>query len=299
MIKPLRLVTGDLVAIVASASPIREEFLSRGVAEIEALGYRCTYADTITSRHRYLAGNDQRRAEELIRWLSDPEVKAIVFARGGFGTVRILDRLGPQVLLAPKILCGYSDITSLHLHVQRCAGWVTFYGPMAAWDFARGPNAYDRESFVAAVSGETQRFRGLRTIKSGRPVTGRLAGGCLSLIQASAGTTYQPALDGCIVVLEDEGVKPYQLDRMLTHLRRAGVLDGVLGLVFGEMPNCVQTEAQGYELADVIAESAPEIPVLMGLPAGHARRVATIPFGVSATLHPEAGMVEITEPAVA
>ncbi|MEW6363063.1 MAG: LD-carboxypeptidase [Acidobacteriota bacterium] len=286
------------MAIAASASPIREEFLVRGVAEIEALGFRCKHEESIFARRLYLAGSDERRAGELIRYLADSEVKAIVFARGGFGTARLLDRLGPEVLRAPKILCGYSDITTMHIHIQRSVDWVTFYGPMAAWDFARGPSAYDRDSFLAAVSGEPQAFRGLRTVKPGRPVTGRLAGGCMSLIQASTGTRYQPSYDGCILVLEDEGVKPYQLDRMLTHIRRAGVLDGVRALVFGEMPNCSQTESQGYELADVIADAAPDVPILMNLPAGHARRVVTIPLGVTARLDTEAGLLDITESGV-
>ncbi|MBI2841277.1 MAG: LD-carboxypeptidase [Acidobacteria bacterium] len=298
MLKPPRLRAGDMVAIAAPASPIREEFLSRGVAEIESLGFRCVYEPGILSRERYLAGSDRRRADELTRYLNDPQVKAIISARGGYGSGRAIDLLTVTSLKSPKILCGYSDITALHLFFQQRAGWVTFYGPMAAWEFARGDRSYDRAAFMSAVTGEPQSFSGLRCVRQGPVVRGRTMGGCLSIIEAAAGTGMLPSFEGSILVLEDESVKPYQLDRMMVHLRRAEVLTGVRAIVFGEMPHCNQTEDQGYDLADVIADVTPEVPVLTGLAAGHAKRVTTLPLGIEAELDPAAGCMKLLESAV-
>lgn len=287
-----------MVAIAAPASPIREEFLSRGVAEIESLGFRCVYDSGILARERYLAGSDQRRADELTRHLDDPRVKAIVFARGGYGSGRTIDLLTVTSLQSPKILCGYSDITALHLFFQQRAGWVTFYGPMAAWEFARGDRSYDRAAFMSAMTGEPQSFHGLQCVRQGPVVRGRTMGGCLSLIEAASGTEMLPSFDGSILVLEDESVKPYQLDRMMLHLRRAGALSGVRAIVFGEMPQCIQADGQDYDLRDVIAAVTPEVPVLMGLAAGHATRVTTLPLGIEAELDPAAGSMRLLEPAV-
>ncbi len=299
MLKPQRLRAGDLIAIAAPGSPIREEFLERGVAEIESMGFRCRYDQTIFSRYRYLAGSDERRADELLTYLAEPEVKAILFARGGFGTARILNRLPSSVFDRPKILCGYSDLTALHLCVHAEANWVTFYGPMAAWELGRGDQSYDKASFLSAISGEVQVFSNLRVIRRRPAVRGLLLGGCLSLLQSAIGTPLMPNLSGSILLLEDEGVKPYQLDRMLLHLRQSGSLEGVRGIVFGEMPGCMQVDHQGYEIADVIEDITPAgIPVAMNLPAGHAVRVATIPLGIEAELDSASNTLRLLEAAV-
>jgi len=300
MLKPPRLRPGDLVAVAAPASPIQESYLKLGVAEIESLGFHCRYDPEILSRHRYLAGTDERRFQELQQMLADPDVKAIVFARGGYGSGRMLGLLEKRHFPRLKILCGYSDVTALHLHVHSMLRWITLYGPMAAWDFARGPRSYNRESFLSAVFGECQTYGGLRVIRPGKPVRGRLLGGCLSLLQCAVGTVSMPDLTDAILLLEDEHVKPYQLDRMLHHLRWAGALRTIRAVVFGEMPHCTQADEQGYELSDVIQDAVPHgIPVVMNLPAGHAVRVATVPLGVQAELDPEKGELRILEPAVA
>lgn len=298
MVKPPRLKAGDLVAIAAPASPVREEFLRRGVAEIESLGFRCAYDSGILSRRRYLAGSDERRAAEMLGHLRAPESKAIIFARGGYGAARIVDRLMDEKPGNPKIICGYSDVTTLHLLLQKQFDWVTFYGPMAAWEFARGEGSYDRESFLDAVSGERQTFDGLKCVKPAGVVRGPLLGGCLSLLAAAIGTSIQPRLEGSILMIEDENVKPYQLDRMLLQMRLSGLLAGVRGLVFGEMRGCSQSGEQGYELAEVIADVTPEVPVVMNLPAGHAARVSTLPLGVEAELDAAAGRLTVLEAAV-
>lgn len=308
ILKPEALCAGDTVAIVAPASNLKPEFLSRGVAELNRLGFHATYQDDILAKDRYTAGPDARRAAELMRAFADPKVKAVWAARGGYGVMRILAMLDEQLLRAtPKIFIGYSDLTALHLYLYRRFGWVTFHGPMAAKDLAGGKDHYESKSLLAAIS----RAEPIGTIPapetrmlhrgSGGRVAGRLLGGCLSLISAMMGTPDELDTDGSILFLEDTSTRPYAIDRMLQQLKRAGKFDGVQGIVFGEMLDCIQHPEQGYTIQDVLADCTAElgVPVMFGLPSGHSPRGnLTLPLGVMATLDAERGVLSVEEAAV-
>ncbi|MBL8189769.1 MAG: LD-carboxypeptidase [Acidobacteria bacterium] len=305
---PARLHAGDTVAVVAPASNLKAEYLARGVAELERLGFRVKYRPDILDKAWYTAGNDQRRADELMEAFADPEIKAVWAARGGYGVMRMLPLLDEAVLRAnPKVLIGYSDLTALHLYLYRRFGWVTFHGPMAAKDLASGAEHYDRESLLAALT-QTQPMGELKSSKtemlhqgSSRTVSGRLLGGCLSLLVAMMGTSDELDTRGSILFLEDTGTRPYALDRMLQQLRLAGKFDEVRGIVFGEMTDCVQHADQGYSIQDVLAECTAdlEVPVMFGLPSGHSPiGNLTLPFGVMATLDAERSVLSVDEAAV-
>ncbi|MBI1761851.1 MAG: LD-carboxypeptidase [Acidobacteria bacterium] len=295
LIKPPALRPGDTVAIVAPASNLKPDYLQRGVAELERLGFRIKYAPDILDKARYTAGSDERRARELHAAFADPDVKAVWAARGGYGAMRLFKLLDDASLVQqPKIFIGYSDMTALHLRFYRRFGWVTFHGPMAAKDLAGGVEHYDQRTLLDALT----RTEPLGLIQSaqtewlhhGAPVSGRLLGGCLSLIAALQGTPDELDTRGSILFLEDTSVKPYALDRMFQQLKLAGKFDEVRGLVFGEMLDCVQHAAQGYTIQAVLAELTAElkIPVLFGLPSGHSPRGnLTLPLGVQATLTAE------------
>lgn len=291
LIKPPRLKPGDTVGIVAPASNIRPEWLEAGIRELERLGLRAKYLPSIFERHFYLAGSDQRRAAELMTLVADPDVTAIFAARGGYGSARLVDRLDEEIIRRhPKIVMGYSDITALLLWLQTRFGWVVFHGPMVTREFAAGPGYYDEELFWRALGrpepiGEID-TSGTRVLSPGR-AHGPLIGGCLTLLTSSLGTDYEFDARGRILFLEDYQAKPYQIDRMLTHLRQANKLTGVRGLIFGEMTECVQHEAQGYTIEDVIRQCVGDlgIPILFGLRSGHSiRGNLTLPFGVEVTL---------------
>lgn len=306
IIKPRRLSQGDAVAIVAPASNLRADYLERGAAEIERLGFRVRYDPEILSKDRYTAGSDERRARELISAFTDPEVGAVWAARGGYGSMRLMRMLDCELLRAnPKVFIGYSDITALHLFLYRRLGWVTFHGPMAAKDLAGGGEHYDRESLIRAISEDLPAGAvggGLMLHEGGgRPASGRLLGGCLSLVAAMMGTPDELDTRGSILFLEDTATRPYAIDRMLQQLRLAGKFDGASGIVFGEMRDCVQHADQGYDIRDVLAECTAGlgIPVMFGLPSGHSPRGnLTLPLGVAATLDPQNAILSIDEPAV-
>ncbi len=310
--KPPALEAGDRVAVVAPASQVREAYLLRGIAELERLGFRPTFRPDILARGRYTAGDDRRRTDELIEAFTDPTVKAVWAARGGYGSMRMLGLLDrPEVMerlrCHPKIFIGYSDLTALHLFFYKRLNLVTFHGPMVARDLADGGDHYDRATLLQSIShGETPReILSPRTTilhhGSGETVTGRLLGGCLSLIVSLLGTPYELPTAGSILFLEDTGTKPYAIDRMLQQLRLAGSLDGVRGLIFGEMSDCVQHEAQGYRIEDVLSECTADlgIPVLFGLPSGHSPSGnLTLPLGIAASLDIDRQTLRIEESAV-
>jgi muramoyltetrapeptide carboxypeptidase len=308
VIKPAALRAGDAVAIVAPASNLKADYLARGVAELERLGFQARYGPGILDKARYTAGDDKRRADELTRAFADPEIKAVWAARGGYGSMRLFRLLDEELMgRRPKVFIGYSDMTALSLYFYRRFGWVTFHGPMAAKDLAGGEEHYDRETLIKAVTSPAP----LGEIRSNKTemlhhgadarVTGRLLGGCLSLIVAMMGAPDELDTRGSILFLEDTATRPYAIDRMLQQLKLAGKFDEVRGIVFGEMTDCIQHADQGYRIQDVLAECTADlnVPVMFGLPSGHSPRGnLTLPFGVTATLDTRRGVLSIDEAAV-
>jgi muramoyltetrapeptide carboxypeptidase len=291
MIKPPALRPSSLVGVVAPASPIRREFLDKGVEELTRLGFRARLGRAIDEGSRYTAGDAARRAADLVELWEDPEVAAIFCARGGYGSLELLDRLDAERLRAhPKIVLGSSDATALLCFLAARVGLVSFHGPMVAQQMARGRSAYDPDNLLALLGDGRPAGRlvatGVRSLHPGR-AEGIVLGGCLSLVTALIGTPYLPRFDGAIVFLEDTAVKPYQIDRMLWQLRTSRSLEGVRGLVFGEMPGCEQHPSQGYALDDVLRDATAglEVPVLSGFPSGHCLAPAmTLPLGIRASL---------------
>jgi Uncharacterized proteins, homologs of microcin C7 resistance protein MccF len=232
-------------------------------------------------------------------------VKAIFAARGGYGSVRILPLLEDEIIQAnPKIVLGYSDITSLLIYLYQRHGLVSFHGPMVAKDFRGGSGHYDLPSFQSILmnsSVPTQiNVDGTEILSSGI-ARGRLLGGCMPMITASIGTPYELDTTDSILVLEDVGAKPYQIDRMLQHLKLAGKLSTVRGFVFGEMVDCIQTKDQGYTLQQVIVDciGVLGVPILFGLKIGHTEQQnITLPLGVEVELNCMTPSLTITESAV-
>jgi muramoyltetrapeptide carboxypeptidase len=302
-IKPPALRPGDLVGIAAPASNIKPDLLDAGRRELERLGFRTACRSGITTTHRYFSGSDERRAAEFLEMLQNPEVRAVFCARGGYGSGRIIPYVEAEIIRSnPKIISGSSDITALLQHVDR-AGLVSFHGPMVATTFRLGEAGYNRTVLLGVLGGEAVRFPldGTTVLREGEG-TGRLTGGCLSLVAATLGTSYEIDTADSILVLEDIDAKPFQIDRMLVQLKHSGKLDSVRGIVFGEMPNCVQNANQGYTLEDVVMDVLDDrrCPILYGFPTGHTTRPNLIvPFGVQARLVLGAQSVfEMIEPAV-
>lgn len=285
---------------MTSASPVRGEMFEQGIAVLRSLGFDVRYHD-VYQKWRYLAGDDAHRREQLQSALLDPECRAIFFARGGYGSLRLL-QTQLQVLSPPKVLHGCSDISSIHQYFQRNHQWVVFHGPMPSGDFARG-QLHMRSLQQAMMESEPYVLepQGVETLVYGS-AEGRLTGGCLTLLHASLGTAWEPDWKDAIVFLEDVAVKPYQIDRMLTHLKIAGKFNEARAIVFGEMNDCIQVENQGYTLQEVILDVVGgfNVPVFYGFPSGHVRGLNwTVPLGVEARIGSDPAFhLEILEGAV-
>ena len=306
-VKPRALRAGDTVGIVAPASNIKRTELEAGCEALRRAGYRPFYLDSILEQDHYFAGSVKRRTRELEEMFVRDEVRAIVCARGGYGANYLLRELDLEKIKAhPKILVGYSDITTLLTHFVDAASLVTFHGPMAAKDWAH-EDGVDLVSWESALSGaiewEVALGEGVSGLVEG-DAEGVLYGGCLSILVASLGTPYEIKTAGTVLFVEDLAAKPYQIDRMLMQLKLGGHFDAVRGIIFGEMLDCVQTVNQGYTLQDVVLRIVGDLglPVAFGVRSGHVTsRNITLPFGVRAKLAVRDGQVNlrILEPAVA
>ena len=288
--RPRALRSGDLVGVCAPAGPVDAAALDRGVAELDSLGFRVRRAEGSLERRGFTAGPLATRLAGLRGLFADDEVKGIFCARGGAGAAALLPHLDAEWFRArPKVFVGYSDVTLLHLFLNRL-GLVTFHGPMVAKDLAA--RAYDRASLLGTIAGEGDPYRSdaedLLPLRAGE-AEGRLRGGCLSLLAGAAGTPWalDTAGEDTILFVEDVDEPPYRIDRMLRQLRYSGALAGVRGIVFGDMKGCSPRLEADYTLEDVVKEALEglDVPLALGLSSGHSTGPnVTLPFGVRARL---------------
>ncbi len=291
-IKPPALQRGDVVGIVAPASNVRRDALEAGCDGLRTLGYEPFYFDSIFEQDLYFAGSVDRRARELEEMFARDDVRAIICARGGYGSNYLLQALDLEKIKAhPKIFVGYSDNTSLLTYFANSAGFVVFHGPMVAKDFCSA-DGLDLDSWQNSVGGTPEWaikvHSEAKSLVEGS-AEGILYGGCLSILVASLGTPYEIQTDGTILFLEDIAAKPFQIDRMLMQLKLAGKVRGVRGIIFGEMLDCVQNPAknQDYTVEEVVRRVLGDlaVPITYGLRSGHvSRQNITLPFGVRAAL---------------
>jgi muramoyltetrapeptide carboxypeptidase len=292
--KPLlpipRVVEGAGISIVAPASFAQMERVEQGAGALRGFGFEPKFAANAGERGPlYFAGSPAQRLADLNAAFADESTSAVMALRGGYGANYLLEGLdAARVREHPKAFWGYSDLTGIQLHLLDTIGLMAFHGPMLAADFYR-EDGVDGPSFQAALSGDAYTVgasEGLRTIKAGS-ARGVLYGGCLSILVSLLGTPWEPRMEGTLLFLEDVGVKPYQIDRMLWQLRQAGKLDGVPGIVFGEMQECTSAGA-GPELLEKAILSALDGfagPVTIGLRSGHVSRSnVTLRFGAEAEL---------------
>lgn len=292
--------------VVAPASPVKEDALRRGCAELERLGYQVKWDPRVLARQVYFAGSVEERLAKLLFALDEDSSHATFCARGGYGAGYLLERLGPRRLKLPKIFLGFSDITLLQLFFWRKKKWVGFYGPMVAAGFDKGadvPGGYDLQSLQQALTQASHGWKlDLRgeTLCFGR-AEGTILGGCLTLVEATLGTPWEIQTGGSILLLEDCTMKPYQVDRALVHLRQAGKFKNVRAMVLGEFPECEPPVAGGPTVRNVFERIVEplKIPIVWGAPVGHTpRAMLTVPLGVKARLVAQgSGRLEILEPA--
>ncbi|HXG55116.1 MAG TPA: LD-carboxypeptidase [Vicinamibacterales bacterium] len=289
MRKPRALLPGDRVAVIAPASSAAMDELTAGADELRALGFLPQQADSLFARGRYTAGSPATRADALRDAWADPMLKAIIAARGGYGSVQLLPLLAATDFEGrPKAFIGYSDNTSLMSWLTLTAGIVTFHGPMIEGRFARGAAGYDRDTFErclmqARPMGPVTHDH-LEVIRPG-DASGMLLGGTMTQLAGSLGTPYAfDPPDGCILFFDEVAERPYRVDRLFTQLAQAGIIRRAAAIVFGELPRCDEP-AGAPRIRDVVMDLTEGFPgpVLFGLPSGHTDGATlTLPFGVRA-----------------
>jgi len=297
LVKPRALRPGGTVALAAPAFATEPERVEEGRAWLEASGFRVRVRPDLTDACGYLAGDDARRGGELMQWIDDPEVEAILCVRGGWGCHRIVPRLdAARVRAARKLLVGFSDVTTLLLWQLRLAGLAGLHGPML--ERPGGPTEEEREALLRALTGKPLPPLPA-TPQGGGRAEGRLVGGSLTLVAASLGTPWAPRTRGAILVLEDVGEKPYALDRLLSHLEAAGVLAGVAGIAVGYLTGCSDPKRPQPSAEEVVRERlAPlGVPLVTGLPSGHGTPNLPWPPGARAALDADRGELTLLEPA--
>lgn len=296
---------GAGVSVISPASFAAPERVEGGMERLRSLGFAPRLGKH--TQHRgplFFAGTPAQRLADLNAAFADPETSIVTCVRGGYGSNYLLDGIDLDLIEQhPKPFFAYSDLTGIQLHLLDKLGLPAFHGPMVAADFSLDDGVH-MASFQAALAGETYSLgtaEGLRTLKPGT-VQGTLYGGCLSILISLLGTPWEPRTEGKVLFLEDTGAKPYQIDRMLWQLRHAGKLDGVRGIVFGEMLDCVSPGAPPHLLEEVIVHAFKDIniPIVIGLRSGHvSHHNVTLLFGVNAELHAaEEAQLHLRESAV-
>lgn len=310
LIRPPRLRRGDKVGLVSPATAaFRREPEAIRKEALEALGFDVAYGEHYFDRFGYFGGEDEARASDINSFFADPDIR-MIFARGGWGSARVLPLLDyAQIAANPKVLLGYSDASALINGVHTQTGLVTFHGPSpldrysADWFeriLMRGEAATMTNLEQIEDSELVQTEHRLRTLTSGR-ATGPLLGGNLTVLTNIMASPYLPDFDGAILFLEDVAEAVYRVDRMLTELKLAGVLDRIAGFVFGRCTDCEPANSYGsLTLEDVLEQHIGElgIPAFDGSMIGHIDQQFTLPLGVDVEIDAGQGSIRLLEPAV-
>ncbi len=289
---------GAILGLCAPGGPVDGPTLDAGVSWLEGEGYRVRFGANLHRRSGYLAGTDDERLSDLRTLIRDPDVSAILLARGGYGISRILRALDPDELReCGKLFVGYSDATALLIHLRECAGLASVHGPMLdRTDLTTAA----RDRLLALLRGESGEPLEGRSESGGR-ARGPLVGGNLTLVTASLGTASEIDTRGAILFLEEVGEEPYRIDRALVQLRDAGKLSEVTGVAVGQLVRCRGERYPQPSPEEVVREVLlPEVsgPVVVDLPFGHVADHRALGFGVEAELNGETGMLSLLGPVV-
>jgi muramoyltetrapeptide carboxypeptidase len=283
---------GDAIGIATPASPYKAEALREGIHLLQQWGFKVSLGRKVIGRKGYLAGTDRERAEELMGLFCDPEIKAILCSRGGYGAMRILEFLDFNLIKDhPKFFMGFSDITVLLTALWKKAGLMTFHGPMVTTLPQLGASSLIRVQ--ATLRGHYQIEIPLDSNQAVWPGSARgiLAGGNLTMLTHLIGTSYEPDWDQAILFLEDCGEDPYRVDRLFMHLRLRGCLERVSAILLGKFTGFDKKDLSLSRVKEILGAS--NTPVWTGLPVGHGSRNIPLPVGAPAFLDGERGVLSV------
>jgi len=304
--KPKALRQGSRIGLFSISSPPDAVQVLAGAAELKRLGFDVAFPPE-RQPQGYFAATHEERLQDFCDTVHNKTVDGLVATRGGYGSNYLIDERLATRLLGSKVLIGFSDFTAIQVLLWQVRQWVCFYGPMAASGFNNGagkPGGYDEASFLEAVRNTRGKWKlplqGAALVPG--KAQGRLLGGCLTLLQTTLGTGWQLDTREAILVLEDRGSKPYQVDRALRHMKQAGQFDHVAGFVLGDFSDC-EPPVPGSPTVREVCErilGPCKVPIVCGAPIGHTSRpMLTLPLGVKVKLHSmREGILEFLEPAV-
>jgi len=305
-VRPARLVKGDAIAIMGMAGALRDPNIVGGFKEIiEKQGFVVRIGQTVNKTFGYLSGSDEDRANEFNDFVSNPLIKAILFVKGGWGCGRVLDKIDyEQLKKNPKIILGFSDMTSILNAIYHKTGLITFHGPVgnSSWEkfslnsfqdmVCRGGDSFQKP--------ELPQLQSFSTWQSGE-ATGELIGGNLTVFCSLLGTPFWPSCAGKILFLEETHEEPYRIDRMLNSLRLAGVFDEISGVVFGQFNDCnAEKPQESFTLEEVVRHQLKgySFPVIWGAPIGHVKDKWTVPIGAQVHMNAQELSLQLMHPAV-
>jgi muramoyltetrapeptide carboxypeptidase len=294
---PPRLFRGDTIGVVAPASPFNVDKFYRGIAALESMGFHILISDALFIKKGYLAGTDKQRADMVNRFFSDKKINAIICARGGFGTIKILSLLDfKSIQKNPKVFIGFSDISSLLSVLYKKCGIICFHGPTVT-TLADATEETKKSLLLTITSDSKQKINpkdGV-TIQPGK-ASGPILVGNLTTLCHLVGTPYMPRFKGHILILEEKGEAVYRIDRMLSQMKLAGCFEGINGLALGSFEDCGKLD----EIYEVIEETFrhENIPILSGFEIGHGKTNITVPIGLKATLNTDRQRLTFHESAV-
>jgi len=298
-VKPRALHLGDTIGIAATASPFDPEEFEKGLKTLREMGFKVKFRKDIFSKKNYLAGTDERRAQELRELFLDPEVRAVLFARGGYGTLRVLPLLKSSVLQEnPKIVLGYSDMTIfLNFLVQKFS-WTVFHGPVVAKGLGDSFQEQGKSSLLRSLTSPEalgEFSQGISYLKNGG-ARGTIVGGCLSILGSSLKTPFEIETENKILFIEDVNEPLYKIDRLLTQLKLAGKLKNLKGLILGAFKNCGDETEIHHLILETFSDQ--DLPIVWGFPSGHIENMVCLPLGVEVELHSEKNSVNFLEGAL-
>ncbi len=294
---PEKLERGDTIGIAAPASPFNLRNFNRGIYMLKSMGFNVYIPEGIFNRNGYLAGTDDQRASILNNLFSKKDIKAILCARGGFGSLKILSLLDYENISDnPKIFVGYSDITAILSAIFKKCRMISFHGPMAAELGSASQRTIDAMFSVIASRFDFEIYSKKGTGLKPGIGSGVLLGGNLSTLCHLTGTPYFPHVKGSILFIEERGEAVYRIDRMITHMKIAGCFNGLSGLVLGSFTNCGSVKEINKLVSRLFEEF--DIPILAGFAAGHGKENITIPFGLKATLDTGGKLLSFKWPAI-
>lgn len=302
-IKAPALKEGDTIAISSPAGAVWEESqIETFTSILKSFGFKIVLGKTLSEKHGYFAGKDDLRAKEINDFFADKNIKGIFSMKGGWGCARILDKLNYKLIQNnPKVIIGFSDITSLLVAITAKTGLVTFHGPVGN----SGWNDYTKEVFVNAVM-KNKAFsfppvpgseEPIITINSGK-ASGELVGGNLTVLASIIGSDYLPDWKGKILFLEDAKEEPYRVDRLLTQLKLNGILNELNGIIIGKCAKCIPEEPhKSFTLQEVLQQHLQplKIPAFYGAMIGHIENKFTVPIGINATMNADTGEIILNE----